>query len=201
MKPMTNAYSTRQANSMKNVTYAMAVLLLLIMTPLTAGASGSTADPDWQHPEIKNFGRIQPLPDAANQPAPDETHKAVFDITRKAKNVNDPNPGLNKVARTVNVFASAGVARDKRDFVAVIYGPATASVLTDAQYEKRFGHKNPNTPLIAALHEAGVTIHVCGQALAGHGFDQAWINPDVDVVPSAASDLIIYGNRGYTRVP
>jgi len=184
-----------------NVLRTTVVFLSLVMLSVAASAAGSTGNPQWQYPEIKNFGRIQPLPKAVGQPSPDKTHKAVFDIRKKAKDGSKPNPGLDHVARAVNLFVSAGVARDQRDFVAVIHGPATASMLTDAQYEKRFGQKNPNTPLIAALRDAGVTIHVCGQALAEHGFDQAWVNPKVDVALSALSDLIIYGDRGYALVP
>lgn len=186
---------------MKNLPYATAILFLLIVAPLTAWAAGSTSDPDWQYPKIENFGRIQPLPDAANQPAADKTYKAVFSVTKKAKDRGQPNPGLDRVARAVNLFASAGVPRAKRDFVTVIYGPATASVLSDAQYWEKFGRKNPNTPLIGALTDAGVTVHVCGQALAAHGFDQTWVNPNVDVALSALSDLVIYGNRGYALIP
>jgi hypothetical protein len=58
--------------------YAMATLLVLAAAPITAGAAGSTSNPDWQYPEIENFGRIQPPPDAVNQPALDETHKAAL---------------------------------------------------------------------------------------------------------------------------
>ncbi|HDZ39202.1 MAG TPA: sulfur reduction protein DsrE [Marinobacter sp.] len=186
---------------MKKLIYAMAMLLALTVAPITAGAAGSTSNPDWQYPEIENFGRIQPLPDAVNQPALDQTHKAAFSVTRKAKDRGQPNPDLERVARAVNLFASAGVPQAKRDFVAVIYGPATPSVLNDAQYNKRFGQKNPNRELIAALRNAGVKVHVCGQALAGHGFDQAWVDPNVDIALSALSDLVIYGNRGYALIP
>ncbi|WP_353226216.1 hypothetical protein [Salinisphaera hydrothermalis] len=87
-----------------------------------------------------------------------------FDVTKQPNDTSQPNPGLDRVARAVNLFASVGVPSDKRDFVAVIHGPATPSVLTDEQYEKRFGQNNPNTRLIAALHDADVTSHVCGQA-------------------------------------
>lgn len=183
---------------MKNHLFKYAMLLLLIASPLAAGA-GETGK--WQYPEIDNFGRMQPMPDAVDQPSPDEEHKALFDVTKSSKDKSKPNPGLDHVARAVNVFASAGVARAKRDFVVIIHGPATISVLNDAQYEKHYGEANPNTQLINALKDAGVTVHVCGQALAEHGFEQAWVNDDVDVALSALSDLVIYGNRGYALVP
>jgi len=183
---------------MKIRLFVLAMLALLIASPLAAGAADNGA---WEHPEIDGFGHIQALPDAVGQPAPDKVHKALFDVTKPSKDKSKPNPRLDHVARAVNVFASAGVARDKRDFVVVIHGPATVSVLNDAQYEKHFDHKNPNQKLIAALREAGVTVHVCGQALAEHGFEQSWVDSNVDVALSALSDLVIYGNRGYPLVP
>lgn len=183
---------------MKIRLFVLAMLALLITTPVTAGAGDNGA---WQYPEIDGFGRMQPLPEAVNQPSPDKVHKALFDVTKPSKDKNKPNPGLDHVARAVNVFASADVPRNKRDFVVVIHGPATVSVLNDAQYEKHFDHKNPNRKLIAALREAGVTVHVCGQALAEHGFEQSWVDSNVDVALSALSDLVIYGNRGYPLVP
>ena len=66
---------------------------------------------------------------------------------------------------------------------------------------KQFGQANPNTALIAALRKAGVTLHVCGQALAKHAFDQSWVNNEVDVALSALSDLVIFQSRGYAVVP
>lgn len=177
------------------------LFLSVLMLGFGSNAAAGIANPDSSHPVIKDFGRIQPLPAAINQPSPETTHKAVFDITKPAADASQPNPGLDRVARAVNLFASAGVPRDKRDFVAVIHGPATPSVLNVAQYQAQFGRENPNTKLIKALRDADVAVHVCGQALAKHGFDQDWVDPNVDVALSALSDLIIYGNRGYALVP
>jgi len=177
-------------------------LTLIVFSLLLAGAAPAwAAGGGWQYPAIEGYGGIKPLPDAANQPSTDARHKAVFDVTKAAKSPDQPNPGLEHVARAVNVFASAGVPTDKLDFVAVVHGPATPSILNDAQYQKQFGQANPNTALIAALRKAGVTVHVCGQALAEHAFDQTWVDDDVDVALSALSDLVIYGEQGYALVP
>lgn len=183
---------------MKTRLFKFMVLFMLIALPLAASAGESGS---WQYPEIDNFGRMQLLPEAVDQPSPDKVHKALFNVTKPSKDKSKPNPGLDHVARAVNVFASAGVARDKRDFVVIIHGPATVSVLNDAQYEKHYGQTNPNTRLIKALKDAGVTVHVCGQALAEHDFEQTWVGANVDVALSALSDLVIYGNRGYPLVP
>ncbi len=175
-------------------------LIILSVALASVGPAWAAGD-DWHYPAIEGYGGIKSLPHAANQPSVEAEHKAVFDVTRAAKRPGQLNPGLEHVARAVNVFASAGVPTEKLDFVVVVHGPATPSILNDAQYEKQFGQANPNTALIAALRKAGVTLHVCGQALAKHAFDQSWVNNEVDVALSALSDLVIFQSRGYAVVP
>ena len=175
--------------------------LTLIVFSLLLAAPALAAGRSWQYPAIEGYGGIKPLPEAANQPSTEAEHNAVFDVTKAAKSPDQPNPGLEHVARAVNVFASAGVPTDKLDFVAVVHGPATPSILENTHYQKQFGGANPNTPLVAALRKAGVTIHVCGQALAKHEYDQSWVDNHVGVALSALSDLVIFQNRGYAVVP
>jgi len=172
--------------------------LTLLLSALPALATQPAADDGyWQTPAIQGYGRVHPRPDAAEQPSPDQTYKVVFNITKGADDPSQPNPGLDHVARAVNVFASAGVPADKLDFVAVIHGPATASVLNADAYESQTKTANPNIELIGRLRRAGVKIEVCGQALSDHDYKDDWVNPDVIITLSALSDLAIYGNRGY----
>ena len=182
-----------------NPIFRMTVITFSLV--LASAAPAVAAGGDWRHPAIEGYGGIKPLPEAANQPSVKAEHKAVFDVTKAAKSPDQLNPGLERVARAVNVFASAGVPTEKLDFVVVVHGAATPGILNDAQYEKQFGQANPNTALIAALRKAGVTVHVCGQALAKHAFDQSWVNNEVDVALSALSDLVIFQSRGYAVVP
>ena len=165
-------------------------------TPASAQAA-TPAPPHWVYPVIKGYGPVQPLPHAAEQPSKDKVYKVVFDVTSGAKDHAKVAPGLDHVARAVNVFASAGVPVSHMKFVAVVHGPATASVLDNAQYHKQFGVDNPNIKLIAALRKAGVKVQVCGQALADNRIAHAWVNPDVTITLSALADLAIYGNAGY----
>lgn len=167
----------------------------ILLTVAAATAQAATGNPT--HPAIAHYGGIHPRPNAAEQPSPKKHYKVVFDISKHGKAKDQPNPALDVVARQVNIFASAGVPLDYLNFVAVIRGPATASVLTDAAYTKQFGHKNPNTPLIAALHKAGVKVEVCGQALAGHKYPNNSVNPKVTIALSAFSTFAIYEKRGY----
>lgn len=167
---------------------------------LALAAPGALAETGLQYPAIQGHGGVTPLPDAANQPSPETAHKAVFELRTTPDDPGRLNPGLERVARAVNVFAAAGVPADRREFVVVVHGPATRDVLDDAHYRREYGTANPNTALIAALRQAGVSVHVCGQALAKHAFESDWVDDHVHVALSALSDLVIYGERGYALV-
>lgn len=171
---------------------------LALATMLTASAWASGVK--WTYPAIAGFGPVHPLPNAAVQPSKSAIYKVVFDVTAKSKDMSKPNPGLDHVARAVNVFASAGVPLSHLKFIAVVHGPATASVLNNEHYHGKYGTNNPNIPLIAALKKAGVKVEVCGQALADNSYEHAWVNRDVTITLSALSDLIIYGHQGYAYV-
>lgn len=154
----------------------------------------------WQNPAIKDAGAMHPLPDAAFQPDKNALYKAVFAIARAQKNAKGPDAGLEPVARAVNIFASAGVPLDHLKFVVVIYGGATPMALDDAHYKKQFGVDNPDLKTIRALKAAGVEIVVCGQALAGFGYEHAWVDPDVTIALSALSTLVILQDQGYALI-
>ena len=155
----------------------------------------------WQSPAIKNAGAMHPLPNAVFQPDKATIYKVVFSVTRAPKGKVDPDGGLEPVARAVNVFASAGVPLDHLKFVAIIHGGATPMVLDNAHYKKQFGVDNPNLKVIRELNAAGVEIVVCGQAVAGFGYQYGWVQPDVKVALSALSTLIILQHQGYALVP
>ena len=111
------------------------------------------------------------------------------------------NPMLDKVARAVNIFASAGVPLSHLHFIAVLHGAATSVALDNAHYREKFGVDNPNTKLIDALEGAGVRVIVCGQALAHNKFAQDWVNPKVEITLSAITDIVILEQQGYVFVP
>lgn len=180
---------------MKSKAVTPFIMLVCVCAGLNVAQADSPNDPN--HPAIANFGTIHPRPNAAEQPQADQHYKVVFDISSASDEADMLNAGLDHVARAVNVFASAGVPVDDLDFVAVVHGPATSAVLTDAAYAKEVGGKNPNTALIAALKHAGVKIEVCGQALADHHYADDEVNPAVITTLSALSTLAIYGDKGY----
>lgn len=177
--------------------------VLSIVLSVAAGALAGTAGADettWVNPTIQGFGAVVSLPEAGLQPSKDAEYKVVFNVTTGGDN-EKPNPGLDRVARAVNIFTSAGVPLSKLHFVAVVHGPATASVLDNAHYKQKFNVDNPNVKLIEELTKAGVKVMVCGQALAHNKFPHDWVNPQVEYTLSAISDVILLQQQGYVFFP
>ena len=63
-----------------------------------------------------------------------------------------------RVARTVNLYASAGVPLNHLKFVAVMYGAATDAALDNEHYRQKYDSDNPNLDLIRKLRNAGVEV-------------------------------------------
>lgn len=172
---------------------AMGAIAFLAMT--LGPISAAQAD-EWTYPVIK-YGSVHPLPNAGVQPDKSKTYKALFDVTSGSRKPDKPAGGLVHVARAVNVFASAGVPTSNLDFVAILHGPATFAILSNAAYKEKFGMDNPNIPLIDALVKAGVHVDVCGQALAELKIANADVYSPVRVDLSALATTVIYGEMGY----
>ncbi|MGN6619543.1 MAG: DsrE family protein [Sphingomonas sp.] len=170
-----------------------------------AGSPALAATPQdpgfWQTPTIHGYGKIHYLPEGAYKPRPDQTYKIVFSLTQASKSPDAVNPGLDHVARTVNLYAAAGVPLDHLKFVAIAYGAATPLALDNAQYRAAYKVDNPNLPLIAELKRAGVDVAVCGQAVAEHGFQYEWIDKGVTLALSALTTITDLEHDGYVLMP
>jgi len=181
---------------------AAAVLLTTCaVTPFAAHADGSEPAGFWTTPTIQGYGPIHFLPDAAFKPDPGHTYKVVFSLTQAPKTPSDANPALDHVARTVNLYVAAGVPLSHLKFVAVAYGAATPLALDDAHYRAAYNVANPNLRLIAELKKAGVTVAVCGQAVAEHHFDYGWIAQDVTLALSGLTTVTTLQSQGYALMP
>jgi len=159
------------------------------------------ANPPTITPGVPGEGAMHPLPDAAYQPPKDANYKVVFALTKSADSPQEVNPSLIRVARTVNLYVSAGVPISHLKFVAVASGPTTAAMLDDAHYQAKFGVVNPNSGLIHKLREVGVDVAVCGQAVLESNFETSWISHDVTLTLSALTTVTLLQQRGYALMP
>lgn len=177
---------------------------ILVTTCLVAGfpaAALAQSVKDPAHPVVPVYGAITPAPDAAGQPDPSLTYRVVFDITDSASDPNGVNLSLQKVARFLNLLGSAHVAVKPGDVVAVIHGPATSLVLSDAASRARQGRPNPNSALLAALRAAGVEVHVCSQALGKAKIGKDDLAPEVTLDLSAMTTLATLQLKGWALIP
>lgn len=173
------------------------VFALAAAAGMAATASAQQAAGFWSTPAIQGIGPVHVWPQAIMRPDVDATYKAVFDVTKAAASPDEMNPGLSHIARAVNVFAAAGVPTSHLRFTVIIHGPATPVVLNDEEFQRKFGHANPDAAVIAALTRAGVQVMVCGNALGDMQFTPAQVNSNVKVALSALSTLIILQDQGY----
>jgi len=177
--------------------------LIVLATLIAAPAAPAAEEPPgfWTTPAIEGYGKIHPLPQGAYQPDPKQTYRIVFGMTAASKSPEEVNPAIERVARTVNLYASAGVPLNHLKFVAVAYGQATALALNDAQYKAAYGVANPNLPVIARLRKAGVDVAVCGQAVAEHKYQYEWVDPSLTLALAAITTITTLEHQGYNLMP
>lgn len=166
-----------------------------------ASHGAMAADGFWQTPTIHEAGKMHALPQAAYQPDAKADYKVVFGLTQGATDPARINPGLQRVARTVNLYVHAGVPLNHLHFVAVASGAATPIALDDAHYRQQYGKSNPNLPVIAELRRAGVDVAVCGQAIAEHEYRYEWVDKQVTLALSALTTITELQQKGYALMP
>jgi intracellular sulfur oxidation DsrE/DsrF family protein len=177
--------------------------LSIVLGCSLAVTSAVGADTTFETPTIQGAGKIRATParDTAYQPDVKGRYKAVFNMTNAAPQPDQVNHGLQQVARAVNLYTDAGVALKRLDFVVIISGKATLSVLDDARYQTQFGVDNPNLPVIEQLRQAGVDVAVCSQAVAILGYADEDVDENVKLALSALTTVIDLQQQGYALVP
>lgn len=168
---------------------AIFILLLLL-------SSTEVFAQEAQFPIIKNFGGIYEIPDSVD-PEQNMEYSIVIDLKTLQRDKASLNPGLNNVARMMNLHGLGGVKAEDLNVAVVIHGGATDLVIDNEAYQKRYELDNPNLELIDTLKEAGVEIFVCGQSLIAreYGFDE--INPQITKGLSMLTVFTTYMNKGY----
>ncbi len=151
----------------------------------------------WSTPAIQGYGKIHYEPEVAYRPNLNDSNKIVFQITKAENSPDDPNLGLERVARVVNLYVASGVPTEKLKFVVSVTGDGTPAMLNNAQYHRLFGRDNPNLPLIAALREKGVDVSVCDQSVAFHHYKSEWIDKSVTHALSSPTTVSTLENQGY----
>jgi predicted methyltransferase/intracellular sulfur oxidation DsrE/DsrF family protein len=169
----------------------------------TSAPSTSTppvADPNLLFPIIEGYGGVVAVADAVEPPR--AGMKLVLDVTSEAKKPEEVNKGLDRAARLLNLYGTAGLKASDINITVVLHGEATKSVLSDEAWESRLQMKhNPNLPLIRLLQKAGVEVIVCGQALSYKKIERNEVAGEVSVAAAALTVLINRQADGFAYVP
>ncbi|RNC84687.1 MAG: hypothetical protein ED557_06825 [Balneola sp.] len=147
-------------------------------------------------PIIKGFGGIYEI-EGAVHPKLDVSYDIVVDLKTLQRDKESINPGLNNVARMMNLHGLGGVTPENLSVAVVIHGGATDVVLDNETYQQRYELNNPNIDLISTLKEAGVSIYVCGQSLLARKYAQQSVNPDITTGLSMLTVFTTYMHEGY----
>ena len=149
-----------------------------------------------QFPIVEGFGGIYEIPGSVN-PDPNDEYKIVIDLLTAQPDTDQLNPGLNNVARMMNLHVLGGVDPEKLSIKVAIHGGATQTILNNGAYRKRHGTDNPNIDLIDALKAAGVEVYVCGQSLIGRDIEIEEVNNEVIIGLSMLTVVTTAMNNGY----
>jgi intracellular sulfur oxidation DsrE/DsrF family protein len=173
----------------KNILLCFALILSLKMTAQNL------------YPAIKNGGGIFAVPEAESIGEWKQPYKIVTEISQGVEKRDSLNPTLDKLARLVNLYTQAGVAKENIDINVMIHFTATPIILSDEAYKKKFGVPNPNTALINEMAANGVKFYVCGQSIYKRKVATEPRNPNIKVILSAMYGITTLQMKGYAFLP
>lgn len=179
----------------------IALLLVACAAIVAFALPRSRPDPRLAYPRIHGAGGVLPVGPHALMPSATADHRLYIDIDSDEPGHGDVSRRLHTAAKLLNLYALAGVPDDKVHLVVLFYGRGVDLALSDAAYQARFGHPNPNANLIGQLHRANVKMVVCGQALGHQNFVAANIRPGMTLALSALTAREELQAAGYGEVP
>lgn len=170
---------------------------LLLAAALFASPLGAQQAARRAGPLIHSAGRVFEVTNVDFQTPLDLTYRVAFDVSQTSESPTDVNPGLNTVARFLNMHAQAGVPGRQLRVAVVLHGTAGKDLLQDEAYRSRLGVGNPNATLLGELAGAGVRLILCGQTAASRGLPTDALLEPVEVALSAMTALVVLQEEGY----
>jgi intracellular sulfur oxidation DsrE/DsrF family protein len=161
-----------------------------ILLPAALGAQGSEA-------VIRQHGAQPAVPDPSFPALPDLVYRVAWDVNVGAEKPGQVVPGFRRPAGFLVSTDANGVPRKNVHLAIIVFGTATQSLLTNEAYRAATGVDNENVALLQALHDAGVQIIVCGEALVNRNVPRAQLLPFVKVATSATMARATLAAQGY----
>lgn len=168
--------------------------LLLVLLGLVGLSSLRAQSEGLRYPLVKGHGGVFALPDPQ---LPQQAPRLIVDLTQRSSDADAVNPGLDRLARLINLYGLAGYPADSLDIAVIVHGAALPVVLSDAGCQRFLDQDNSSRELIMQLDALGVEFIVCGQALMHRGYGTDYLLPAVTLGLSAITTLVDYQQRGY----
>lgn len=172
--------------------YSVTIFIVLVCTVNAFAQKGV-------NPIIKNYGTIYEIEGAIN-PDSEIEYKIVVDLKTLQRDKESINPGLNNVARMLNLHGLGGVKTENLNVAVAIHGGATDVILNNEAYQKKYELDNPNLKLIDELKEAGVELFVCGQSLLARNYEHEEVNSQIKIGLSMLTVVTTYMHKGYHQM-
>lgn len=164
--------------------------LLVVLVPASGIAQSGEA-------LIREIGGTSQVADPSFPAPKDLIYKMAWHVTVAPESPDGIAPGFRNPASFFRLMDVNGVARTNVKLAVIVHGTATPSLLNNAAYKARTGSDNGSIALLTALHEAGVQVIVCGQALINRNVPRDQLLPFVKVATTATSAHGILHAQGY----
>ncbi|OQD43561.1 hypothetical protein BUL40_05445 [Croceivirga radicis] len=151
-------------------------------------------------PIIENYGAVWAVENADYKVDKTLALKVVFDIMGSPEDTSALNRSIETAARFLNMHAQAGVSKEDLKVALVVHNTASKDVMDNPFYEKKYGTKNPNKELLAALMDNQVQIIFCGQSSNSRNIPKEQLIDGVQLSLSAMTALIQLQDQGYRLV-
>lgn len=146
---------------------------------------------------IREIGGTPGITDPDFRAPTDLVYKMAWHVTVAPEQATGIAEGFRSPANMFRLMDTNGVPRRNVRLAIIVHGTATPSLLTNEAYKARTGADNGSIALLTALHEAGVQIIVCGQALINRNVPRGQLLPFVKVATTAGTAHAILAAQGY----
>jgi intracellular sulfur oxidation DsrE/DsrF family protein len=176
-------------------------LRLLALLSLAAGLA-TPASAQTGEELLRKVGAFTPIPKPEFPSPVGLDYKVAWDITEGAEKPGDMTRGYAVPATFLMMTDASGIPRKNVHLAIIVHGTATRTLLQNDAYKAMTGSDNPNVAVLQALHDAGVKVIVCGQALVNRKVPRDQLLPFVEVSIAATLARATLHAQGYaTLVP
>lgn len=144
------------------------------------------------------FVGVMPVEDPALTYDGSLDYKVAVDLYGRIKDSTAVQNPFLETARTYNLGIANGIPPEKLQLAGVIHGGLVNAILSDEEYQKKYGIPNPNLPVLQQLVDHGVKFYVCGQSMGFLNVSLDQISPLVKQAMSAKYSFITLDQMGYS---